>query len=60
MLKDGTVVSENVVGRNGGHAEVNNVLSSLTKHPGVNENNVGFTLFLKKTEKSGWSGSPAP
>ena len=48
VLKDGTVVSENVVGRNAGHAEVNDVLSSLTKHPGANENNVGFTLFLRE------------
>jgi hypothetical protein len=49
VLKDGTtVVSENVVGRNGGHAEVNDVLSSLTGHSGANQNNVGFTLFLKE------------
>jgi len=27
---------------------VNDVLSKLTKHPGANENNVGFTLFLKE------------
>jgi hypothetical protein len=45
VLKDGTVVSENVVARNGGHEEVNGVLSRLT---GQNENNVGFGLFLKE------------
>ncbi len=48
VLKDGTVVTDNVVSRGGGHAEVNDVLSRLTGHVAPNENNFGFTLFLKE------------
>lgn len=45
VLRDGTSISENVVARNGGHAEVNDVLSRLTGHSTANNRNVGFTLF---------------
>lgn len=44
VLNNGTITDENVVSRNGGHREVNDVLSRLTGH---NEDNVGFGLELK-------------
>ncbi|MCI0700805.1 MAG: hypothetical protein L0241_06965 [Planctomycetia bacterium] len=51
MLKDGTVVTDNVVARGGGHGEVNDVLSRLKGHAGPNENNFGFTLFQEADGK---------
>jgi hypothetical protein len=45
VLKDGTITSENVVLRNGGHEEVNAILSKLNGDITPNDLNVGFTLF---------------
>lgn len=45
VLKNGFAISENVVARNGGHSEVNEVLSRMTGHATINDRNVGFTLF---------------